>query len=117
MNEIIPTLEENEKRCVFITHDESTFYCNEGRRMFWMENKKNKLLPKSKGRSIMISGFICPCHGFMSAPINGIVINSFRAFYARTNRQGWFTNQDFVDEISNYAPQFKLLNPNCEIVV
>lgn len=58
MDEVIPILTGNEKRCVLITHDESTFYCNEGKKMFWMENKKKKLLPKSRGSSVMISGFM-----------------------------------------------------------
>jgi hypothetical protein len=43
-----PVLSEDEKRLVFITHDESTFYCNEGKSLLWMENGKKKILPKSK---------------------------------------------------------------------
>jgi hypothetical protein len=61
-NEIKPVLLNNEKEVVLITHDESTFYSNEGIRIFWMENGKKKLLPKSKGTSLMVSGFICQCH-------------------------------------------------------
>ena len=34
---------DGEKEIVLITHDESTFYCNEGRRLFWLENGKMKL--------------------------------------------------------------------------
>lgn len=44
---IEPELLEGQKEAVLITHDESTFYCNEGRRFFWLENEKKKLLPKS----------------------------------------------------------------------
>lgn len=47
-DEEAPTLAEDEKRVVFITHDESTFYCNEGKALIWMENGKKKILPKSK---------------------------------------------------------------------
>jgi hypothetical protein len=59
---IIPELEEGERQCVLITHDESTFYCNDGRKFYWLENGKQKYLPKTKGASIMISGFMCHCH-------------------------------------------------------
>lgn len=43
-----PTLSDDEKRIVFITHDESTLYCNEGKALLWMENGKKKILPKTK---------------------------------------------------------------------
>jgi hypothetical protein len=45
---------EGEKEAVFICHDESTFYCCEGQRMMWMEDRKSKILPKTKGTSIMV---------------------------------------------------------------
>jgi hypothetical protein len=73
-----------EKELVLITHDESTFYCNEGKRMFWMESKKKKILPKSKGQSLMISGFVCQCHGFMKSGTK----KSYKVFLAGTNREG-----------------------------
>jgi hypothetical protein len=43
-----PTLTDDEKRVVFITHNELTFYCNEGKALLWMENGKKKILPKSR---------------------------------------------------------------------
>jgi hypothetical protein len=54
-----PTLKDGEKEAVLVTQDESTFYCNEGRRFFWLENGKKKLLPKSKGFSISVKD-LCP---------------------------------------------------------
>ena len=48
-----PEKKENGKEIVLITHDESTFYCYEGQRIYWLENSKNKILPKSRGQSIM----------------------------------------------------------------
>ena len=45
-----PDFAENEKKVVFIAHDESTFYCCEGKKVMWMENGKIKILPKSNGR-------------------------------------------------------------------
>jgi hypothetical protein len=117
MTEILPVLLPNGRQLVLITHDESTFYCNEGKKLFWMENGKKKLLPKSKGTSIMISGFICPCHGFMSAEIDGTTLKSFLMFQAGTQREGWFTNRDLVNQIKYCVPLFNHLHPNCDILL
>ena len=62
-----------ENEIVYIVHEEATFYCNAG---FWMENGKKKLLPKAKGSSIMVSGFVSQCHGFMRATVDGNELKS-----------------------------------------
>lgn len=110
---IPPQLNEGNKECVLITHDESTFYCNEGRRFFWLENGKKKLLPKSKGKSLMISGFCCQCHGFMSD--SGA--KSYQVFKAGTGREGWFTNQHLVDQFNSCLPVLQHFHPQCELLV
>lgn len=117
MTPIVPPLTSQQRLCVLITHDESTFYCNEGKKLFWMENKKKKLLPKSKGSSIMVSGFMCPCHGFMTSTIDGKIVSSYQLFLAGTHREGWFTNEDLVHQIDQYAPLFKMLHRDCDILL
>jgi len=108
-----PNLAPGERPTVFIVHDEATFYCNEGRRIYWLENGKKKILPKSRGQSIMISGFICACHGFMS--LNGR--KGFEFFEAGKAREGWYTNADLVDLVKEVEQLFKDLHPHCDIVV
>ena len=66
------------KEFVLVCQDESTMYENEGRGEFFMEQGKRKILPKTKGRSIMVSGFTCPCHGFMSGTVDGEEVRSYR---------------------------------------
>jgi hypothetical protein len=110
---IEPDLLDGEKEVVLITHDESTFYCNEGRRFFWLENGKKKLLPKSKGTSLMVSGFCCQCHGFMSLPTG----KSYQLFKAGTGREGWFTNQHLVDQFNSCLPVLRHYHPDCDLVV
>eukprot|EP00603_Paraphysomonas_imperforata_P010625 CAMPEP_0114466844 /NCGR_PEP_ID=MMETSP0104-20121206/9295_1 /TAXON_ID=37642 ORGANISM="Paraphysomonas imperforata, Strain PA2" /NCGR_SAMPLE_ID=MMETSP0104 /ASSEMBLY_ACC=CAM_ASM_000202 /LENGTH=484 /DNA_ID=CAMNT_0001640249 /DNA_START=299 /DNA_END=1753 /DNA_ORIENTATION=- len=117
-----PTLQPGEKKVVFITHDESTFYCNEGKKMFWMENGRKKLLPKSSGTSIMISGFVCDCHGFMSCSRtwdSGIYEKrvSYKLFKAGTNREGWFGCADVVKQVKDCAELFRELHPDCDLVI
>jgi hypothetical protein len=106
--EIPPALEE----AVLVTHDESTFYCNYGRRYFWLENGKKKLLPKSRGSSIMISGFCCHCHGFLSLPDGS---KSYQLFKA--SRESWFTNQHLVDQFYGCIDTLRHYHPDCELTI
>ena len=50
---------------VLISHDESVFSSHDGRRMVWMEDGKPPLRPKGDGQGLMVSEFLCPCHGRM----------------------------------------------------
>lgn len=108
-----PLLMDGEKRVVLITHDETTCYCCEGKRLMWMENGKKKILPKTNGTSILISGFTCKCHGFMS--LNGL--RSFQLYEAGIKRKGWFTNADLVAQVELFKDMFQELHPDCLIVV
>ena len=110
---IEPDLLDGEKEIVLITHNESTFYCNERRRFFWLENCKKKLLPKSKRASLIVSSFCCQCHGFMSLQTG----KSYQLFKAGTGREGWFTNQHLVDQFNSYLPVLRHFHPNCDLVV
>ena len=64
-----------------------------------MENGEKKLLPKSKGQSIMISGFMCACHGFMSAEIDSITYKSHQYFQAGSGYA--FTNAHINEQFRN----------------
>ena len=109
--EIRPVLEDDEREFVVITHDEVTFYSNEGRQFFWLENGKKKLLPKTRGTSIMISGFMCQCHGFMSQG----ELKSYTFFHAGKNRDGWFTNDDLIKQFNGLVDLFKELHDGMDI--
>ena len=129
-----PELKEGEKEVVLITQDESTFYTNEGKKFFWMEGMKKKLAKKGNGESIMTSGFMCPCHGFMvddsvGMAVDGEVgdnadvdeeathgIKSFQQFKAGKNREGWFTNDDLVKQLKLAMPLFRKLHPDKHLI-
>ncbi|KAA8908922.1 hypothetical protein FN846DRAFT_1010086, partial [Sphaerosporella brunnea] len=49
--ELPPGLRPGETALVFVTHDESTFNANDGKRRVWMENGKQPLRPKTKGKA------------------------------------------------------------------
>jgi hypothetical protein len=46
------------KEIILVTHDESTFSANDGRRSCWVKEEENPLRPKGKGRGIMVSEFL-----------------------------------------------------------
>ena len=50
----------NSKPIVFVTHDESTFNANDGRRSGWIKDKQMPLRPKGQGKGIMVSAFLTP---------------------------------------------------------
>ncbi|RIB19325.1 hypothetical protein C2G38_1922798, partial [Gigaspora rosea] len=67
MLEIIvePELDYDEKEMVQITHDECYFYTNDGQRRIWTQEDEDVLRQKHIGRSVMVSAFVCPCHGLL----------------------------------------------------
>ena len=53
-------LPEEGRWVVIVTHDESTFNANDGRRQLWLQDKENPLRPKGNGKGIMVSEFLTP---------------------------------------------------------
>jgi hypothetical protein len=102
----------NEDEVVLITHDESTFYSNDGAPMIWMEGRNRHLKPKTNGLSIMISGFMCPCHGFMERDD----VKSYLEFFAGKNRDGWFNNDDLVVQLESCFDMMEALHPGKKLL-
>lgn len=108
-----PVLEEGIKKIVFVTHDESTFYANDGKSDFWLLDDENYIRKKGQGSSIMISEFQCPCHGTMRSA----GWTSRRVFEAGKGREGWWTYKHMVEQLKDDAIKlFELLHPGCTAV-
>lgn len=60
-----PVLNPGERPRVLVTHDESCFSSHDGKTTIWMDENDRPLRPKGQGRSIMVSDFLCECHGPM----------------------------------------------------
>jgi len=54
------SLRPGERPVVLVTHDESTFNTNDGKRRIWMKDGKQPIRPKGRGKGIMVSGFLTP---------------------------------------------------------
>jgi hypothetical protein len=56
----LPQLLPGEVPVVLVTHDESTFNANDGKRRVWMKKDAPPLRKKERGKGIMVSGFLTP---------------------------------------------------------
>lgn len=108
-----PELTNGMKQHVFVTHDESTFYANDYQKYAWVENEESYCLPKSQGRSIMISEFQCPCHGTMRGLVNGKYVTSRVIFYPGAQYQGYWKCEHMLAQLRDEViPLFKSLHPD-----
>lgn len=64
-----PQIPEDERPIILVTHDESIFNANDGKRRLWIENGNQPLRPKGKGKGIMVSGYLTP-GGILRVPEN-----------------------------------------------
>ncbi|RPB21874.1 hypothetical protein L211DRAFT_888332 [Terfezia boudieri ATCC MYA-4762] len=64
---LLKELPAGEKEKILVTHDESTFNANDGKRRMWIQNNAQPLRQKSKGRGIMVSEFLTP-RGRLAVP-------------------------------------------------
>ena len=119
-DQIPPDLVYREQRIVLVTHDESCFSSNDGRATIWFDEDHRPLRPKGEGRWLMVSEFMCECHGplKLTAELQTMHPNepceSLEIIAPGKNADGYWTNKDLVNQIRTKAiPIFKLLHPNC----
>ena len=117
-NVINPDLHETERPLILVTHDESCFSSYVGRTTIWMDENHNVLRPKGDGRSIMVSAFLCECHGLLQLPPELALRDpetpkeAFVIIKPGKNSDGYWTNSDLVQQIENRViPIFKILHP------
>ena len=120
-NAVPSTLQAGERELVWVTHDECTFYSNDGVNVAWLENDETMLRKKSQGAAIMVSEFLCPCHGRLK-------LESTHPKYAElehkeaqmvilpgAHRDGYWRSEDMVKQLKEKAiPIFEALHPNCQ---
>lgn len=118
--EIPPTLRPGEKTLVMVVHDECCFNCNDGKKRMWIEEGKGHLRKKGKGKSIMVSEFLCECHGHMRITADQARANNLdpMKLIARTiihpgaKDDGYWTNEDVAKQLLEITiPIFNILHP------
>lgn len=110
-NETSPLLGEGEKYTVLWFHDESTFYANDRREVFWIHETETAVpKPKGEGASLMVSAFVSADYGFLHAPDGSETALDY--FHAGKNQDGYYKNEDICSQAmraaritKNYYPQ------------
>ncbi|AYV87071.1 MAG: hypothetical protein Sylvanvirus22_10 [Sylvanvirus sp.] len=102
-----PVLQPDEKEIVWVVQDECTFAAHDARQCIWMEDGKPPLRPKGSGRIIMISEFLCPCHGRMK--FNGR--STGEIIEPGATHDGYWENKDVVRQLKKVIPIFNALHP------
>ena len=119
MEQIPLILEPNEKEIVLVTHDESVFYSNDGKRGVWAKSGELPLRKKGNGRSIMISEFLTEEYGRLKLNSQQHQENPSIAEEARVylrpgkDRDGYWTSEDLVERrlYRSLKPYFQTVLP------
>ncbi|CAG8625873.1 17591_t:CDS:2 [Acaulospora morrowiae] len=104
---------------VQVTHDECHFYVNDGQRRIWTLEDEDILRSKHIGRSIMVSAFVCPCHGLLRLSDDQLQTNSHikhKETYIlhSTQTDGYWKSEHMLDQLVYRAlPIFEVLHPGC----
>jgi hypothetical protein len=84
-------------RVVVWFHDESTFYANDRRKLRWVHKSETAVpRPKGEGASLMVSDFVSADYGWLRSPDKTKEARVF--FKAGKNREGYFTNDDILNQ-------------------
>jgi hypothetical protein len=120
-NAVAPTLQAGEREIVWVTHDECTSYSNDGVNVAWLEDHETMLHKKSQGAAIMVSEFLCPCHGRLKLEPTHSKYDEIEHKEAQmiilpgANRDGYWRSEDMVKQLKERAiPIFEALHPNCQ---
>ncbi|KAI5823804.1 hypothetical protein K523DRAFT_210212, partial [Schizophyllum commune Tattone D] len=92
-------------RLIPVTHDESTFYQNDTRRVYWQHTSTRAApQPKGEGQSIMVSDFLTSEWGRLRSDTDG---EARVIFKAGKNRDGWFTAVELIAQVDRAIDIFE----------
>jgi hypothetical protein len=127
--QINPTLENGQKLHIVVTHDESTFYANDGRQKMWLPEYEQPLIPKGLGGSIMVSDYLCETIGRLKLDDARMQINSDLPpdqqipkeacviIHPGANNEGYWDCDKMSKQLKEKAiPIFEAMHPGCVAV-
>jgi hypothetical protein len=112
-------LREWDHRYVFVTHDECCFYSNDATQSIWQEEGESIIKKKGQGGTIMVSEFLCACHGRLrltaeEAAIANCPTEARVIIKPGKNQDGYWKSEDMVKQLKELAiPIFEALHPGC----
>ncbi|KAF7311191.1 hypothetical protein MKEN_01020600 [Mycena kentingensis (nom. inval.)] len=100
------------ERAIVLWHqDESTFYQNDQRMVYWIPpDDPCKPLPKGEGYSIMVNGIVSADYGWLDSEEEKLLV----LFRAGKNRDGYYTNAEVVAHFTKAAKLARKLYPQDE---
>ncbi|ETV77442.1 hypothetical protein H257_08859 [Aphanomyces astaci] len=104
----------SQEQVVWVTHDESIFYANDDGGMVWTNTSHPDLPKKGRGRSIMVSDFLCPCHGrlFMLGDSEALFVTE--KLHVGKAQEGYWTSEHVIKQVTQRVlPAFAALYPGC----
>ena len=103
---IIKQLGVGEKPLVFITHYESTFNLNDGRKRIWIHEDKSPLRKKGRGQGLHVSDYLTP----IGRLDDGNVYETLKC-----GGDIWWTGELMIEQLTNKAiPAFERAFPGCQ---
>jgi hypothetical protein len=90
-----PILDVNEKRHILITHDESVFYANDGKKTFWGPAGHQPLRKKGAGLSLHVSDFLTEIDGRLKFEEEEVCV----MMKPGINRDGWWKTEDLIKQV------------------
>lgn len=91
---------------IAITHDECITRANDTVVRTWLEDGKNRIASKHPGQSLMISAFVCACHGL----VNFVLLKPGVA------QEGWWTNELLVNQVVEAMPLAESMHPGADLL-
>ena len=120
---ILPSMGRAELPVVLVTHAESCFSSHDGRDFVSLDENNNPTRAKGNGRSIMVSPFLCECHGILKLnkeqkkQSSQVPADSTVIIKPGSNAEGYWKNANLVKQLVDKAfPIFKILHPNRQAV-
>ena len=121
---IQPDLEDGVRPLVLVVQDESCFSSNDARKTIWKQRNGNILRPKGSGRSLMVSEFLCECHGRLRLTAEQQTLNpgvpSEAGIIIKPGKgaDGYWDNDDLVRQTETFViPIFKVLHQGCDALI
>lgn len=117
----------NRRPIIMITHDESIFSANDGRRSAWIQEGHSILRPKGKGKGIMVSDFLLPWSRLnlfslsnerqLELTNSGIPAEAAVYFEYGSGNEGYWTGDHLLQQIVDKAlPIAEILYPGYELL-
>lgn len=117
---IVPELANDTKPLILVVHDESCFQSNDSGKTGWFDEDHRLIRPKGSGKSLMVSAFLCECHGLLRLSEDQMdhhpveMHDSTQIIRPGSNNEGYWTNENLVNQTKKAMSIFKILHPNCD---